>query len=140
MAVFRTSFTVRFRDLDAMGHVNNATYVTYLEEARVRFWDHFMSMMSMHPSSDPSFPFVIARVEVDYLRPLYLGDRVWVDLWVPRIGRRSFDFGYRLYNTEMDKVAEARTVQVYIEDGKSTPLPDWMRQALETYHADRNLA
>ncbi len=131
MAVYRTSLVVRFRDLDAMGHVNNATYLTYLEEARVRFWDH---LASMHRELDPHrFPFVIARAEVDFVRPLFLGDRVWVDLWVSRIGRSSFEFAYRLYNTHMEEVARARTVQVHVTGEGSTPLPDFMRRALEVY-------
>lgn len=131
MAVFRTSLVVRFRDLDAMGHVNNATYLTYLEEARVRFWDH---LASLHPRLVPDrFPFVLARAEIDYQAPLFLGDRVWIDLWVSRVGTKSFDFTYVLRNTAMEEVARARTVQVYLENGQSAPLPDWMRELLEVY-------
>ncbi len=135
MAVFRTSLVVRFRDLDAMGHVNNATFLTYLEEARVRFWDH---LASLHPEIRPDrFPFVLARAEIDYHRPLFLGDRVWIDLWVSRMGNRSFDFSYVLYNTALEEVARARTIQVYLENGESAPLPDFLKKALEVY-GERN--
>lgn len=131
MARFRTSLVVRFRDLDAMGHVNNATYLTYLEEARVRFWDH---LASLHPEIQADrFPFVVARAEIDYRAPLFLGDRVWIDLTVPRIGNRSFDFWYVLYNTAMEEVARARTVQVYLENGKPASLPEFLRKTLEVY-------
>jgi acyl-CoA thioester hydrolase len=126
--VFRFPLEVRFRDLDAMGHVNNAVTVTYLEVARTRFWlGHFRHLLGQ-----PSFPFVVAGVLVDYKRPIRLENRVEVELWVSQIGRSSFTLRYRLWADDQ-LAAEAETVQVHYdyEAGKPKPLEGSLRAALQ---------
>ena len=69
---------VRFRDCDAMGHVNNAVYSTYLEEARIGVLGDL-------------FDFILARVEIDFRSELRMGEDVEVRTRCPRIGTKSFD-------------------------------------------------
>lgn len=127
---FRYPVDIRFRDLDAMGHVNNAVVVTYLEVARTRFWlACFADFLG-----EVDFPFVVARVRVDYKRPMYLQDKLVVELWVSHVGRSSFTLTYRLWASEQ-LAAEAETVQVHYDyaQGKPKPLEGPLRARLEGF-------
>ncbi|MGC8917604.1 MAG: acyl-CoA thioesterase [Thermoanaerobaculum sp.] len=116
--VFRFPIEVRFRDLDAMGHVNNAVTVTYLEVARTRFWlSHFREK-----GAEVDFPFVVARVAVNYRRPIHLGDAVEVELWVSHLGRSSFTISYRVW-AGGELAADGETVQVHYDYAAKRPQP-----------------
>jgi acyl-CoA thioester hydrolase len=131
MARFRTALSVRFRDIDWAGMVNNAVYLTYLEEARVRFWIHLTQQI---PQQSKDISLVVARVEMDYLKPVRLGDKLWVELWVSRMGRTSFDFSYRLLHFDGTPVGRARTVMVHVTpEGQPHPLPRDMVEQLTPY-------
>jgi len=113
---------VRWDDLDAMGHVNNATYLTYIQESRF-LW---LSTAAM----------VVARAEVDFLEPIYEGGRfVDVTLWVESIGNSSFNLAYEVIGNNGVVHARVKTVQVMIspETKKSRPLNDSEREFLNKY-------
>ena len=107
---------VRWRDIDAFRHVNNAAIVSYLEIARAEMWqEHFKG-------SDPmDIPFVIARLEVDYKRPIKLYDKVLVGLRPADVGRSSFAFEY-LIDVEGHTAVIARTLQVCIRHETGRPI------------------
>jgi acyl-CoA thioester hydrolase len=109
-----------------MNHVNNAVFVTYLEVARERLWRERLGFSG----SARDFPFILARVTVDFRSPVHLGEEVRVEVGVGRIGRSSFTFLYRVYAADR---LEAETVQVMYdyEKGRPVPLPEPMRAALE---------
>jgi len=111
---------VRFRDLDALGHVNNAVYLTYLEVARVAYFSRLQRdwLEKGH--------FILARAEVDFLRPILLEDPVEVGVRVARLGRSSFDMEY-LVLAAGEEAARGKTVQVWLEGGRPTPLPQEVR-------------
>jgi acyl-CoA thioester hydrolase len=118
---------VRFRDCDAMGHVNNAVYLTYLEQARIGAWARMAGSLAL------PLPMILARAECDYTAPLTLGDRVLVRLGVSAVGRTSFTLEYELLNARTRQVvATARTVQVMYdyEAGKPVPISDELRARL----------
>lgn len=122
---------VRWRDVDAFRHVNNAVVVSYLEIARAEMWrDRFGGESVM------DIPFVIARLEIDYLRPIRLYDEVEVGLRAADIGKTSFAFEYRV-EAGGTKAADARTVQVCIrhESGRPTRVPEAIREVLENLTA-----
>jgi acyl-CoA thioester hydrolase len=76
---------VRFADLDAMRHVNNAAYLTYLEEARI---DYFNTLF--HRNKERlDFEAVVARIEIDYVHPIVLGDEVEVYTRISQLGHKS---------------------------------------------------
>ncbi len=107
----RARLPVMYRDLDTLGHVNNAVYLSYIEHARVlMFNEYFRKYRNFH--------FVIARAEIDYLRPLFLLDEVEVVAWVSSIGRTSFTIEYEVYNGRGELCARARTVQVAYDPEK----------------------
>jgi YbgC/YbaW family acyl-CoA thioester hydrolase len=82
---------VRFRDLDPMGHVNNAVFLTYLEQARVAF---FAEMGAATGLEDMNM--IVARVEIDFKAPVRLGQEVEVSVRASRFGTKSFDLDYEL--------------------------------------------
>ena len=113
---------VRWDDIDAFGHVNNAKYLTYIQEARF-LWTPVLEM-------------VVARAEVDYLVPIYTGGRFYdVNLWVEAIGTSSFTLGYELVGDNGVIHARVKTVQVAVslESKKSRPLTDTEREFLTKY-------
>lgn len=124
---FRTAVQVRFRDLDAFGHVNNAVFATYCEVARTRF---LRDRMGVDLSSAGV---VVAHLEVDFQAPVTDAETVTVDLTVAGVSRSSFTLEYDL-RVGGDRVATAETVQVAVdpETGGTRPIPDAWRRALPT--------
>ncbi len=99
---------VRFRDLDPMGHVNNAVYFTYLETARVAYYQKLGKGRTAR-----DFDFVLAEVTCRYRSPASLGETLLVGIQVPWVGSKSFGFEYRIYEQTAGRlVAEGSSVQV----------------------------
>ena len=117
---------VRFRDLDPMGHVNNAVFLTYIEQARVAV---FAAAGAATELDDMNL--IIARVEIDFKAPVRLGQEVEISVRASRFGTKSFDFDYVL-RVDGEVVAEAKSVQVaYDYDRRQTmPLPQEWRERL----------
>lgn len=112
---------VRWDDLDAFGHVNNAVYLTYAQEARFA-WSGILEM-------------VVARAEVDFIAPIYDGDTFLdIELWVSAIGNSSFTMTYEI-KMKGELVARVKTVQVTVdmESKKSRPIDDEQRTFLTKY-------
>ena len=128
MASLTIPLTVRFRDLDALGHVNNAVYHTYLEEARVALVRH----LTDDPVAD-RFDFLLARTEIDFLREVRHGADLAIEVWLDEVGTKSCTLGYELRVGDQ-VVARARTVLVWYdhEQGASVPVPDVWRERLST--------
>jgi acyl-CoA thioester hydrolase len=118
--------TVRFRDLDAKGHVNNAVYLTYMESARVAF---FLRVGAISGLDDLSF--IVARIEIDFRAPLELGETVEIGVRAARFGTKSFDLEYEL-RADGRLVAEAKSVCVGYdyESGETVPIPEAWREQL----------
>jgi acyl-CoA thioester hydrolase len=87
--------TVRFRDIDAMGHVNNAVYFTYFEEGRKAFLKEAFGI-----TRPADYPFILARTACDYLRPVRLDDALMLAVDIAAVGTKSFTFRYELFNPE----------------------------------------
>jgi acyl-CoA thioester hydrolase len=109
---------VQFRDCDAFGHVNNAVYLTYLEEARFGFWKR-LSGATGTPQD-----IIVARAECDYRMPVAFGDRLVVRVAVAAVGNSSFTLAYEvLLARTRQVVATARTVQVMYDYTAARPIP-----------------
>lgn len=122
MSQFCHRLEVRFRDCDAMGHTNNAVYLTYLEQARFAHWRSLWGFGD--PQTPPEMPGVIlARVEADYKRPSRYGDVLEVRLTVAEIGRTSFRYEYEIVNEQGETVLAAKTVQVMYDYTANRPVP-----------------
>lgn len=125
---------VRWRDLDAMNHVNNAVFFTYLEEARLR-WTRDLYEASP-PETEWPPGWIVASARINYLRPLYLGDTVDVVIAVRTFGRTSFVFDYEIRSRAQAAVAaRAETVQVGYDygAGRAVPLSESARAAIARF-------
>lgn len=87
---YKTPIAVRFADIDAFGHVNNAVYLTYFEIARSSYWDEVIHW------DWKKMGIIIGRAEIDYLMPVSLNDKVFAYVRTSRIGNSSFDLEYAL--------------------------------------------
>jgi acyl-CoA thioester hydrolase len=122
---------VRFRDCDPMGHVNNAVYLTYLEQTRFSHWRSLWGFGT--PQLPPGRPGVIlARVECDYRRPATCGDMLEIRMTVAELGRTSFRYEYEIVDDRGRTVLTAKTVQVMYDYSTETPvvIPDDIRALL----------
>ncbi|WP_374011897.1 acyl-CoA thioesterase [Pseudoxanthomonas koreensis] len=127
----RVPMTVRWRDMDAMGHVNNAKYISYLEEARVRWMLDVpgVSGVSMNDAVAP----VVAATHVNYRAPIVWPDDIVVELFVERLGSSSVTIGHRITSLKDESVlySDGHVVVVWMDtrSGRSAPLPDAIRAA-----------
>lgn len=127
---------VRFRDTDAMGHVNNAVYVTYLEVARQEYWTRF----SASGADYRHVPFVVAHVSLHFRSPAVVGETVRVSLRTHWVSRSSFGMVYELRERDSGRLlAEAETTQVTYDyaNERSMPVPEALRQNLEQVEGHR---
>jgi acyl-CoA thioester hydrolase len=85
---FKTQIPIRFADIDAFGHVNNAIYLTYFEIARSTYWDEIIEW------DWNKVGIIIRRSVVDYLKPIILTDEIYTYVKTSRIGNSSFDLEY----------------------------------------------
>jgi len=115
---FSCPVEVRYGDVDAMDHVNNAVYVTFLEQARMRMWQARISRLG----SARAIPIIVARVAVDYRSPVGLYESVEVGVGVREIGRTSFRLAYRI-EAGGRLAAEGESVQVLYDYGSGNPVP-----------------
>ena len=128
--VFSHRLEVRFRDCDALGHVNNAVYLTYLEEARLNHWRS--SGLATKGDGEGVPELILARAEIDYRRPALYGELLVVQLGVAAVGRTSFTYEYEIVDEHAQLVASARTVLVRYDyaERKPVPISDELKQAL----------
>jgi acyl-CoA thioester hydrolase len=116
---------VRFRDLDAMAHVNNAVFLTYLEQARLAWFGE----ADVQPLQDV----ILARTEIDFRSPVRQGEVVEIGVRSSRVGTKSFELEYEL-QAGGRVVAEAKSVLVGYdyEQAESTPIPErWRRRLID---------
>ncbi len=128
LAPFQTEIKVIFRDLDALGHVNNAVYFTYMEVARTEYYMQLTGARSLG-----EVRFIIAKASCDYRAPAKFGDHLAVAVWPSEVGNSSFKFQYRITQQEDGTlVAEGETVQVAFdyETRKTIPLPEAVKSVL----------
>lgn len=125
---FTYALQVRFRDLDALGHVNNAVYLTYFESARMAFWMHVNGRADLQ-----SMDMILARAEVDYRSPVGYGDELEVGVRCASIKRSSLVLEQSIVERRTGRlVAQARKVLVHYDyaAGRSKALPEEQRQRL----------
>jgi acyl-CoA thioester hydrolase len=108
---------VRFSDCDPLGHVNNATYLTYLEQARIELWrEQIGSWSQIGPDGRRGQGFILARAEVDFRSQARDGDALDVHLSLVGFGTKSATYAYEIVDVPTGRVVvEARTVQVWFD-------------------------
>ena len=128
---FASTTEVRWRDLDAMRHVNNAVYFTYMEQGRV----HYLREMGLVPDDPGDIGFILAEARCQFRSPLMLGEQVTIRIRVSKLGHSSFVFEYRLEGEDGRLAAEAHTTQVFYDyqKGRAVPLSSDWRRAIASY-------
>jgi acyl-CoA thioester hydrolase len=119
---------VRFRDIDALGHVNNAVYFTYMESARTEYWMKLFELRELR-----EVKFIVAHAECDYKVAARFGDELEVSIWTSSIGNTSFVWDYEIHRGGSGElIASGKTIQVYYDyaSGKTLPVPEDVRQKL----------
>ncbi len=128
MGEFSTDVQVRFRDIDAMGHVNNAVYATYVQQARAEYFHRILDEGLDAVST------VLASLELSYERPILLGQSVSVEIDVPELGRSSLPMTYEVL-VDGERAASAESVQVFLdpETQEPFPIPDRFRDRIAEF-------
>lgn len=125
--------TVRFRDLDALGHVNYAVYLNYLEDCLNKLWEQVL--ISTGRSFDPKAPGIVTvRAEIDYRASAKCNQILQIETWVSKLGHTSFATDYRIIDKRNDKlIANARTVQVVMDLDERHEMPEGLRRGLQQF-------
>ena len=130
--LIRYRLRVRFSDCDPLGHVNNATYLTYLEQARIVLWGEQLGgrWMANGPRGEG---FILARAEVDFRAQAREGDEIEVRLALAGFGRSTAIYEYEVVDLSDGKVVlEARTIQVWFDydRNRSVTITDGLKETL----------
>ena len=123
---------VTFRDLDVFGHVNNAVYLTYLENARIGYLREVLSIESFE-----DLLVILAKVRIDFRSRASLGEVLEIGARVSRIGTKSFDLDHEVRGPDGRLVAVASTTLVTFDyRGDTTmPVPDLWRERIQSFEA-----
>ena len=129
MKIQPAEIQVRFSDLDVMGHVNNAIYLSYFEMTRVHYFKELLGETWDWKSAGV----LLVRNEIDYLIPILLHQKPKIQMHLIEIGTKSFQLGYEIYVGELLHT-KGSSVLVCFDAviHKTIPVPDAMKKALVT--------
>jgi acyl-CoA thioester hydrolase len=125
---FRVQISVRFRDVDVLGHVNNAVYFTYMETARTEYWLKTFGAKDLQGLS-----FIVAHAECDFKKPALYGDQLEVTIRTTSVRNSSFDWEYEIRKIDSGElIAKGKTIQVYYDYKtlQSSAVPPHVREKL----------
>jgi acyl-CoA thioester hydrolase len=130
----KTPIEVRFADVDAFGHVNNAKYLTYFEQARVRYFNDIVDWTYDWSKEG----IILAKADIDFIRPIHFRDEIIVFTRCARLGNKSFDLQYQIMSYKDGEeilMSDCTTVMVAFDyvSKKSIVVPEEWKQALKKY-------
>jgi acyl-CoA thioester hydrolase len=122
---------VAFRDLDGLGHVNNAVYLSYVESARLAYMQEVLGPLELDELG------IVADVKISFRSPAALGETLEVGHRVSRVGETSLVFEFEVRGGDGRLVAEGSTVHVAFDYGvrRPVPVPEEWRSRIESYEA-----
>lgn len=124
---------LRWADMDALGHINNAAYLTYLEQARIRYFRD----LDLWDGQPNKLGLIMAKVVLEYKLPLFAEDTVSVYTRCSRLGNRSFDTEQLIVRqADTLEIAAQATITIVVFDyraNQSAPIPDEWRARLIAY-------
>ena len=129
---YKTPISIRFSDMDAYGHVNNAVYLTYFEIARSNYWRDIIGWNWGENG------IILGRSEINYLKPLTLNDEIACYVRTTRIGNSSFDVAHVLVKItsngeEICTTGKTVCISYDYSANKSVPIPKPQRQKMIEY-------
>jgi|ERR1700744_321447 len=133
---YKTPIAIRFSDIDAVGHVNNAIYLTYFEVARFAYWRD-VTQWNLRQDG-----IIVGRSEVNYLKPITLDDEIVCYVRTTRIGNSSFDVMHLLVRItpngeEICTTGKTVCISYDYKTNKSVPIPAKERQRMIEYDEPR---
>jgi acyl-CoA thioester hydrolase len=136
----RHDVEVRLSDTDAMGHVNNASYLTYVEIARVAYYEQVTGNLLPIGVHGAEEGMILAEIRVAYRNTAFYGETLTVESRVERIGRTSFGMVHRI-TAPKSRVAAARLIAVAdstlvaydYQEERPIPVPDEWRSGIEAF-------
>jgi acyl-CoA thioester hydrolase len=134
----QTPIEIRFADIDAFGHVNNAKYLTYLEQARVKYFDDIVDWTYDWSKEG----IILARAVIDFIMPIHFRENIIIKTRCSRLGTKSFDLQYQMFKLNEDKsellMADATTVMVAFDyvNKKTIEIPSEWREAVRKFEGD----
>ena len=102
---------IRFSDIDKFGHVNNAVYLTYMEQSRISYFNEVIGKNNEWEKTG----IILAKAEIDFLKPVLFEDKIEIEITVSRLGNKSFDMTYKIIKKQNDLsilMATGKTVLV----------------------------
>ena len=123
---------VAFRDLDVFGHVNNAVYLTYIENARIGYARDVLGIESLE-----GLLLIVASVKIDFRSRANLGETLQIGARTTRVGTKSFDLEHEIRSQDGRLVAEVQTTLVAFdyESDQTMPIPPDWRERIENYES-----
>lgn len=121
---------VRFSDVDALGHVNNASFLSYMEEVRLTYMAHLFPDLN-YQKDFSQFPVILGDVYCRYVSPAFLGETICVQTQVAEFGTKSFTMEYVLEDKKTKRlIATARTTMVMynLKTASTQPIPDVLKE------------
>ena len=136
----RHAVEVRLSDTDAMGHVNNARYLTYVEIARVGYYERVTGNPLPVGAHGAEEGMILAEIRMTYRSQAFYGETLTVETRVERLGRSSFRMVHRITAPEsrygparLIAVADSVVVSYDYQQDRPIPVPDEWRAAMEAY-------
>jgi acyl-CoA thioester hydrolase len=123
---------VAFRDLDVLGHVNNAVYLSYLETARIKYMTELLDIRDLR-----NLPVILGKVTISYKSPALFDERLRVGCGISRFGVKSFDMLHRIDADDGRLVALAKTVLVMYDYAaeRTIAVPEAFKQRIGAFQA-----
>jgi acyl-CoA thioester hydrolase len=130
----KATIQIRFADTDMLGHVNNANYLTYMELARMSYFNEVVGDVVDWNKEGV----ILAKATIDYRRPIYLTDTLFIYLTVDHISSKSFNFSYKFVvekEGEETTCSEGSTIMVCFDyqENKSIVMPDKWKERILKY-------
>ena len=126
--------TIRLHHTDAAGVVFFSNLFVIAHDAYESFLESHLPLNTL--LTDGAYIIPIVHAEADYLLPLSLSETISVELSLEQTGTSSFNLGYVIKNSKMETTVRLKTIHAVQlkDDGKTIPIPESLRQALETLH------
>jgi len=130
----KISLNVRFMDLDALQHVNNARYLNFLEEARIAYSQEKLDLFN----KIEEFNVVVARIEIDYLSPIRFGEKIQIYTRISKMGTKSFVFECAITATPQngkERIAShaLQTIVAFdVKQGKTIVIPEKIKEKIKS--------
>jgi acyl-CoA thioester hydrolase len=125
-----SNLEIRFSDIDQLKHVNNAVYLSYMEQARINYFKAVLDKDVKWSEKG----IILAKAEINYLIPLFLEDKVVVETRINRIGTKSFDIEYLIYKQKDEDLilcAKGLTIMVtydFVKEASINVPQNWVEK------------